>query len=313
MNAVNRVGRMKTYLKSGVFCVGLFLVAGCRNASSTANFKVHVEGESASREDIKHVAGLLESPEFKERLRDRMRLPRSGEVGGSVDIRSLKVTHRKGGAELGLVIDAIVEQPPAAAGRKWVIFKGGRSGASKTDYRLVFPYDECYRIVPEVLDEMQGESAYRVVEGKLRGLDRLLQELVEELRKTQEPLDYLRQEYGIFPPDNQSEAMRQVRLLEQKRMELSVQIRAIREANISPADEQELARLYPLLHAAEEELHSASEIAKAQLGMLGEIEHLQQRIESLTGQIEVVEIEMNELRRSLSNPPRIRIMAIRAN
>jgi len=271
---------------------------------------VLTEGRAADPQDIAYVAGVLGSPVFLERLKDRMHLPQSGEIGGMVDIQTLKASHQKGSAELGLTIDAKVDQPPALSGKKWVVFGWGRSGASQTDYRLEFPYDECFRAVPDVFITMQGESAYRAIEEKMRGLDRLRQGLEGELRNAREPLDYLRQKYGIFPPDNQSEAMRQVRLLEQKRMDLSVQIKAIRSGDAVTENEQELVRLYPLLHATEGKLHSANEIAKGDLAMLGEIENLQKRVKSLTDQLASVENEMVDLRRSSSNPPRITLLPV---
>jgi vacuolar-type H+-ATPase subunit D/Vma8 len=241
---------------------------------------------------------LLESPAFLDHLRARLDFPRSSDVGGSVDIQALKVNHRKGSAELELTVDAKVEQPPVASGKRWVVFKWGNSGVSQTDYRLEFPCDECLRAVPEVLFSMQAESAHRVIEEKMYGLDRLRQGLKEELRNVREPLDYLRQKCGIFPPDNQSEAMRQVRLLEQKRMDLSVQIKAIRGGDMTAEVEQELARLYPLLHATEEKLESLNETVGRQLEMLSEIESLQRRINSLTGQMSDAEKEINQLRSS---------------
>ncbi len=212
-----------------------------------------------------------------------------------------------------------IQQPPAPSGKKWFVLKSGSFGTEREDFRLEFPFEECFQAVGEELNDMQRNDAHRLISKKMEALHRTLKNLEERLSDSRQELTLLRQECGIFPPDNQTETMRHVRLLEEKRMELSIQIKAAQNLQKSAAGESstplsnqamaELKNMTHLLAATEQELESANQQAKDELGALGQVEHLNTRIDALTAQRLAVEKEMNQVR-SVPVVPQIKLVPL---
>lgn len=300
------MGRLMAGVVIAVLAVWM---SGCSDSDRSAEFRMQAAGDAVSPEDVSTTVELLESPAFLDRLRERLEFPRSSDVGGSVDIKSIRVETKNGSPVVRLHVEPDVQQPPAPSGQKWFVLKQGE----QKEFRLEFPYSEFFQAVAEEFDSAQRDAACRLLDEKMEALYKTRCRLEEMHKDARGKLDFLRQEYGMFPPDNQTETMRQVRLLEQNRMDLSVKIKAAQdlqrdksETSSNPPAAQVLSDMNRLLEATEQELKSANHRAKEELGALGEVEHLQQRIESLAEQLSAVESEMNQVR-STSIAPQIKL------
>jgi len=313
----------KSLIMKNIFAMfsmlSVVLWVGCSSPDNSMKFLVKSSKGTASAEDVSTATGLLESPAFLDYLRQRLELPRSSDVGGSVDIKSVWIESKKGSTILCLFVEPDIQQPPAPSGKKWFVLKSGSFGTEREDFRLEFPFEECFQAVGEELNDMQRNDAHRLISKKMEALHRTLKNLEERLSDSRQELTLLRQECGIFPPDNQTETMRHVRLLEEKRMELSIQIKAAQNLQKSAAGESstplsnqamaELKNMTHLLAATEQELESANQQAKDELGALGQVEHLNTRIDALTAQRLAVEKEMNQVR-SVPVVPQIKLVPL---
>ena len=300
---------MKNILNLGMLIGGLVVfTSGCLTPESAQDFRFESPRGNPSAEEIAAGGRLLQTPEFRDRVREAMHYPEDGTTGGSVDIQSLRV-ELKGPdtTELRVVLVPDIQQPSPKTQKSW---SWGRLWKGNQGEQLAINAPAVFKAVIDVYNKWQYEEACRALDEKMEALYKTKQEIEEKQLETRRELENLRQEYVIFPPDNQTATMRHIRLLEQSRADLSVKIKAAqnhrRDTDDGPVDPLVVKAqedLRGLLDATEQELESANESAKKEIGVLGKIEQLQDRIESLTKQQSAMESEMNQRRSSPLSPP----------
>ena len=163
---------------------------------------------------------------------------------------------------------------------------------------------------------MMREVADRKISERLQAFDTMRRENEQEQRNAREELDALRRKFSIFPPDNQTDTMRQVRLLEQNQMDLSISIQVLdklRQESPDGFSEEKVKELNELKNKftiLQQEHAAKSKDAKEELGALSRVESLQKRIETLSGQLIAGESQIRELRTAESDA---RVQLIRLN
>ena len=315
-NLTRIMGVLLALVLLGYLVNGLLSVRASSLRDETVDVMLKSATGEARTEEIENCIQLLESQRFLEQIRTRLGCPPISEAVSEPlpDIQRLEVKRQGKSSVIRIFVKTTVRQPEKqnksvlAFGRRWKVSDGFH--VKPSFYKAVFS---------AVLEEYVGmmrEVADRKISERLQAFDTMRRENEQEQRNAREELDALRRKFSIFPPDNQTDTMRQVRLLEQNQMDLSISIQVLdklRQESPDGFSEEKVKELNELKNKftiLQQEHAAKSKDAKEELGALSRVESLQKRIETLSGQLIAGESQIRELRTAESDA---RVQLIRLN